>query len=179
MFSPSRCLDHNRPHHDMLLASMLGSPMLGSPVREFQISHQCWAARSGNSRFPGREIRILGCEKFLVQMIKWKQESGNRNPQPLNGSGLRVRDSARVLGESCADKNEGPHPKKTVWKSRNSCRLNSGGGSTDSDSNGLSPIINQYKRSKTTCCLTLLALPLASHGIKLLELPASNCWSFP
>ena len=35
-------------------------------------------SRSGNSRFPGREIRILGCEKCLVQMNKWKQESGNK-----------------------------------------------------------------------------------------------------
>ena len=37
-------------------------------VREFQISR--------------REIRILGSEKFLVQMIKWKQESGNEISQP-------------------------------------------------------------------------------------------------
>jgi len=40
MFSPSRCLDHNRPHHDMLLASMLGSPQGDSGVLSSALQRQ-------------------------------------------------------------------------------------------------------------------------------------------
>ena len=79
-------------------------------------------------------IWILGSQKFLVQMIKWKQESGNeisqpeiprnsRNPKPLNGSGLRnIRSKdtqfATVKLPKCL---EGPH--NTYDRSTNSSRM--------------------------------------------------------
>jgi len=68
---------------------------------------------------------------------------------------------------------EGQHPKKITRKSRNSCRLNSGGvgahGQLSGSLNGLSP---QYKRSKNNFWVTSIALTLVPLCIELLELSA-------
>jgi len=75
----------------------------------------------------------------------------------------------RVLTE-----NEGPHPKKIVRKSRNSCKLNSGGVGANTklnrSSNGLSPETNtNAERILLVSCL------LRSPWCPLVP----NCWSFP
>jgi len=71
-------------------------------------------------------------------------------------------------------KNVGPHPKKIVRKSRNSCWVNSGGvgahGQLTRSSNGLSPETNTNAQR-----ILVLSRLLRSHWYPLLL----NCWSFP
>jgi len=71
-------------------------------------------------------------------------------------------------------KNEGPHPKKIAQKSRNSCKVNSGGvgahGQLTMSSNGLSPETNTNAQ-RIFWVLRLLR--------SLWYFLVTNCWSFP
>jgi len=78
------------------------------------------------------------------------------------------------IGECVVKKNEGPHLKKIVRKSRNSCTLNSGGvgahGQLTRDLNGLSPDTNTNAQ-RILFVLRLLRSPWYPS--------VSNCWSSP
>ena len=92
-----------------------------------------------------------------------------------NSNGARVGPTV-TRAESCADlmnrvltKNEGPHPKKSVRKSRNKCRVNSWSvgahGQLTRGSNGLSPETNtNAQRILLVSCLLRSSLhPLAPN----------------
>ena len=90
--------------------------------------------------------------------------------QSHEGTGTRPD----YLVNSVLTKNEGPHPKKNLRKSRNSCWVNSGGvgahGQLTRSSNGLSPETNTNAQR-----ILVLSRLLRSHWYPLLL----NCWSFP
>jgi len=107
----------------------------------------------------GGKLKIVAKPDHSVSNSAWEEGTGTRPDNIVN----------RVL-----TKNEGPHPKIFVRKSRNSCRVNNGDvgahGQWTRSSNVLSPETN----TNTQRILSLSRL-LRSAWHPL----ASNCWSFP
>jgi len=104
-------------------------------------------------------VNVYLCTYMVPEFI-WRMEDTRTRPDNL---------ANRVL-----TKNEGPHPKKIVRKSRNSCSVNSGNvgahGHLTWGSNGLSPETNTNAQR----------ILLMSRLLRVPWYPSvPNCWSFP
>ena len=164
-------------HHWPRLAAIDWFWLLGWLINKGEIctrtAHLFWIFISSLQNPRTRLVRKIGCQNQSIYTDTASCAVSNREsryPPATEGTGTRPD----YLVKRVLTKNEGPHPKKIVQKSRNSCRVNSGGvgahGQLTRSSIGLSPETNTNAQR-----IIFVSHLLCSPWYPLVP----NCWSSP
>jgi len=151
---------------------------MGDSTRKPRLDPQTWSREEDKGMVIGGKYADTIFESPLREDLLGKLTENlpfwrNWGPQGRDQAGEGTGTCPDYLVNRVLTKNEGPHPKTFVRKSRNSCTVNSGGvgahGQLTRSSNGLSPDSNtNAQRILFLSCL----LRSPRYSLVLLELPA-------